>query len=68
MFFQNVKQLQETVQEAKEELEDLGSQTLTVAEEARKEVQEMGKTTQDAVEGIRSSLQSLHNDLATKIT
>lgn len=63
-----MKQLQVEVKEAKEDLEDLGSQTLTVAEEARQGVQEAGKTAQEAVEEIKSSIQSLHLDLAAKIT
>lgn len=65
---QNVAQLQEEVREARQELEHIGTQTLTTATGARQDIRQGGKTTQDAVTDIKNKIQSVHRDLAFKIT
>lgn len=65
---ESVGQLKDEVREARDELEHLGTQTLTTATGARQDIRQGGKATQDAMTDIKNKIQSVHRDLATQIT
>ncbi|XP_045115374.1 uncharacterized protein LOC123506974 isoform X2 [Portunus trituberculatus] len=65
---ESVGRLQDEVREAREDLEHLGTQTLSTATSARQDIRQGGKATQDAVTDIKNRIQSVHRDLALQIT